>query len=72
MIYKHQDRNIDIKQAMNDLILSNDECIQVFGKPQLSNTLESQYSSFHKVNMFMILKYNSPVDVRSKGEVGNH
>ena len=34
MIYIHQDRKIDIEEAMNEFILFNNECMRVFGKPQ--------------------------------------
>lgn len=34
MIYIHQDRKIDIEEAMNEFILSNSERARVFGKPQ--------------------------------------
>ena len=34
MIYIHQDRKIDIEEAMNEFILFNSERIRVFGKPQ--------------------------------------
>ena len=34
MIYIHQDRKIDLEEAMNEFILFNSERIRVFGKPQ--------------------------------------